>query len=284
VETIEVISDSKDMQQHSDRMRALGRTIAFVPTMGYLHEGHLSLIRRGRALGDDLVVSIFVNPTQFAPGEDFEAYPRDLEKDLLLTEKEKVDVIFFPDKKELYPEGFQTEVKLTKLPKHLCGISRPIFFAGVTTVVAKLFNIVKPHFAVFGEKDYQQLIIIRRMAQDLNFDVQIIGQPTVREPDGLAMSSRNTYLTSEQRPAALSLFNALNLAEKSVREGEIDAGKIIKEASELITSYMDTVIDYISICDPETLDDVRKIESPVLMALAVKVGGTRLIDNRILQP
>ena len=281
---IEVISSVKDMQQHSDRIRALGRTIAFVPTMGYLHEGHLALIRKGRELGDDLVVSIFVNPTQFAPGEDFEAYPRDPERDLELIEKEKADVIFFPDTQELYPEGFQTYVELEKLPKHLCGISRPIFFTGVATVVTKLFNIVKPHFAVFGEKDYQQLTIVRRMVRDMNFDITIIGQPTVREPDGLAMSSRNAYLSPAQRPAALSLFNALNNADARVKGGINDAGKIIKEASDLINSYPDTTIDYISICDPETLDDVNTIETPVLMALAVKVGTTRLIDNMILKP
>jgi len=284
VSTIEVISSVKDMQQHSDRIRALGRTIAFVATMGYLHEGHLSLIRKGRELGDDLVVSIFVNPAQFAPGEDFEAYPRDPERDLALIEKEKADAIFFPDTQELYPEGFQTYVELEKLPKHLCGISRPIFFTGVATVVAKLFSIVKPHLAVFGEKDYQQLTIIRRMVQDLNFDITIIGQPTIREPDGLAMSSRNTYLSPAQRPAALSLFNALNNADARVKDGINDAEKIIKEASDLITSYPDTTIDYISICDPETLDDVNTIETPVLMALAVKVGTTRLIDNMILKP
>jgi len=284
VSTIEVISSVKDMQQHSDRIRALGRTIAFVATMGYLHEGHLSLIRKGRELGDDLVVSIFVNPAQFAPGEDFEAYPRDPERDLALIEKEKADAIFFPDTQELYPEGFQTYVELEKLPKHLCGISRPIFFTGVATVVAKLFSIVKPHLAVFGEKDYQQLTIIRRMVQDLNFDITIIGQPTIREPDGLAMSSRNTYLSPAQRPAALSLFNALNNADARVKDGINDAEKIIKEAFDLITSYPDTTIDYISICDPETLDDVNTIETPVLMALAVKVGTTRLIDNMILKP
>jgi len=284
VSAIEVISSVKDMQQHSDRIRALGRTIAFVATMGYLHEGHLSLIRKGRELGDDLVVSIFVNPAQFAPGEDFEAYPRDPERDLALIEKEKADAIFFPDTQELYPEGFQTYVELEKLPKHLCGISRPIFFTGVATVVAKLFSIVKPHLAVFGEKDYQQLTIIRRMVQDLNFDITIIGQPTIREPDGLAMSSRNTYLSPAQRPAALSLFNALNNADARVKGGINDAEKIIKEAFDLITSYPDTTIDYISICDPETLDDVNTIETPVLMALAVKVGTTRLIDNMILKP
>jgi len=284
VSAIEVISSVKDMQQHSDRIRALGRTIAFVATMGYLHEGHLSLIRKGRELGDDLVVSIFVNPAQFAPGEDFEAYPRDPERDLALIEKEKADAIFFPDTQELYPEGFQTYVELEKLPKHLCGISRPIFFTGVATVVAKLFSIVKPHLAVFGEKDYQQLTIIRRMVQDLNFDITIIGQPTIREPDGLAMSSRNTYLSPAQRPAALSLFNALNNADARVKDGINDAEKIIKEAFDLITSYPDTTIDYISICDPETLDDVNTIETPVLMALAVKVGTTRLIDNMILKP
>lgn len=192
---IKVIIRATEMQEHSDRMRGLGKTVAFVPTMGFLHKGHLSLIKKGRKLGDDLVVSIFVNPSQFSPGEDFESYPRNFDNDLKLLQKEGIDVIFSPDKDELYQDGFQTYVELKNLPNHLCGISRPIFFRGVATVVTKLFNIVKPHIAIFGQKDYQQLVIIRRMARDLNFDIKIVGFPTVREPDGLAMSSRNTYLT-----------------------------------------------------------------------------------------
>jgi pantoate--beta-alanine ligase len=272
------------MQEHSDRMRRLGKRIVLVPTMGFLHEGHLSLIREGRDLGDDLVVSIFVNPTQFGPGEDFESYPRNLDRDIGLIKKEKADCIFFPDQKELYSTGFQTYVRLEKLPSHLCGISRPTFFKGVATIVLKLFNIVKPHIAVFGQKDYQQLIIIRRMVKDLNLDIEIIGGQTVRESDGLAMSSRNSYLTPEQRPAALSLFKALNKAKELLADGINDASKIIEASSELIKSHGNTAIDYIAICDPETLEDMKIIDRPALMALAVNVGKARLIDNILLNP
>ncbi len=272
------------MQEYSERIRALGKRIAFVPTMGFLHEGHLSLIRKGHESGDSLVVSIFVNPSQFAPNEDFEAYPRNMERDFELAQKEGADVIFTPSDKELYPEGFEAYVSLEKLPNHLCGISRPIFFKGVATVVAKLFNIVKPHIAIFGQKDYQQLQVIRRMVRDLNFDIKIIGEPTVREPDGLAMSSRNSYLSPGQRKSGLSLFKSLNKAQQLIDSGVIEANKIINEASELIRTYSETTIDYITICDPETLDDVDVIDRPALMALAVKVGETRLIDNMILKP
>lgn len=272
------------MQARSDRSRREGKTIVFVPTMGYLHEGHLSLMREGLQHGDDLVVSIFVNPTQFGPGEDLDQYPRDLERDIELTRQEGVHAIFAPDEKEVYGPRYQTYVSLEKLPDHLCGISRPIHFKGVATVVAKLFNIVKPHIAVFGQKDFQQLIVIRQMVQDLNFDIKIVGAPIVREPDGLAMSSRNTYLTSEQRMSALSLSKSLQNARRRVENGEKDASQIIEAASELINSHPETMIDYIAVCDPETLDDVQTIQKPVLMALAVKVGTTRLIDNMILEP
>ncbi|MDI6687512.1 MAG: pantoate--beta-alanine ligase, partial [Desulfobacterales bacterium] len=211
---IKVITTTTEMQEYSDRMRSLGKTVAFVPTMGFLHEGHLSLIKEGRKLGDNLVVSIFVNPTQFSPGEDFESYPKDFDRDFELLRKESVDVIFYPGKNDLYQDGFQTYVELENLPKHLCGISRPTFFRGVATVVLKLFNIVRPHIAIFGSKDYQQLAVIRRMVKDLNFDIKIVGFPTVREPDGLAMSSRNTYLTPEQRINALSLYKSLKQSKK----------------------------------------------------------------------
>ena len=272
------------MQERSDRMRRSGKTIVLVPTMGFLHAGHLSLIKEGRKLGDDLVVSIFVNPIQFAPGEDFESYPRDLDRDITLIRKEKADLIFFPNQKELYSTGFQTCVSQEKLPQHLCGLSRPTFFKGVTTIVVKLFNIVKPHIAIFGKKDYQQLVIIRRMVKDLNLDIKIIGGQTIREADGLAMSSRNSYLTPEQRPAALSLFNALNKAKALLADGINDAAKIIDASSELIESYGNTAIDYITICDPETLEDMKIIDRPALMALAVNVGKARLIDNMLLNP
>lgn len=252
--------------------------------MGFFHEGHLSLMRKGRELSDDLVISIFVNPAQFGPQEDFEAYPRDLERDLQLAQEIGVDAVFTPDNLELYPEGFQTYIELEKLSNHLCGLSRPVFFKGVATVVAKLFNIVKPNVAIFGEKDYQQLTVIRRMVRDLNFNIKIVGGPTVREPDGLAMSSRNSYLTPKQRTSALTLYKSLVKAKDLLKNGVKDAGEIIQVATQLITSQPETRIDYISICDPEYLEDIKTIEKPALMALAVNVGRTRLIDNMILYP
>jgi pantoate--beta-alanine ligase len=272
------------MQARSDEMRRQGKTIVFVPTMGFLHEGHLSLIREGRKYGDDLVVSIFVNPSQFGPGEDLETYPRDFERDLELLRKEAVNAVFAPDAEEMYGEHFQTFVELEKLPKHLCGLSRPVFFKGVATVVTKLFNIVKPHAAIFGEKDYQQLTVIRQMVRDLNFDINIVGAPTVREADGLAMSSRNTYLHSKQRMSARTLNNSLKKAQELVGNGLKDAAQVIDAAAKLIRSQPDTEIDYIVICDPKTLDDMKTIDRPALMALAVKVGKARLIDNKILIP
>ena len=282
--TIEIITEINRMQARSDEMRRQGKTIVFVPTMGFLHEGHLSLIREGRKYGDDLVVSIFVNPSQFGPGEDLETYPRDFERDLELLRKEAVDVVFAPDAEEMYGEHFQTFVELEKLPKHLCGLSRPVFFKGVATVVTKLFNIVKPHAAIFGEKDYQQLTVIRQMVRDLNFDINIVGAPTVRESDGLAMSSRNTYLHSKQRMSALTLNKSLKKAQELVGNGLKDAAQVIDAAAKRIRSQPDTEIDYIVICDPKTLDDMKTIDRPALMALAVKVGKARLIDNKILIP
>ncbi|MBU4345498.1 MAG: pantoate--beta-alanine ligase [Proteobacteria bacterium] len=281
---MKVITTAKEMQEHSERMRSLGKTIVFVPTMGALHEGHLALIKEGRKLGDDLVVSIFVNPSQFSPEEDFESYPRNFDKDLKLLQKEGVDVIFSPNEDEIYQDGFQTYVDLENLPNYLCGISRPIFFRGVATVVAKLFNIVRPHIAIFGRKDYQQLVIIRRMARDLNFDIKIVGFPTVRESDGLAMSSRNSYLAPEQRINAVSLYKSLKQSQKLVESGIKDAKRIIDAAYTLIKSHPETAIDYIAICDPETFADMETIDRPALMALAVNVGKTRLIDNMILNP
>ncbi|MFO7555946.1 MAG: pantoate--beta-alanine ligase [Desulfobacterales bacterium] len=281
---MEIITTAKEMQARSDRIRRQGITIVFVPTMGFLHEGHLSLMREGKKHGEDLVVSIFVNPKQFGPGEDLEAYPRDLERDLELVRKEGVNAVFTPNAGEIYGERFQTYVELEKLPNHLCGISRPVFFKGVATVVTKLFNIVKPHIAVFGQKDFQQLTVIRQMVRDLNLDITIIGSPTVREPDGLAMSSRNTYLTPEQRLSALSLNKSLKKAQTLVENGLRDAAEIIDAAAALIRSHPETEIDYISVCDPETLDDLASIDRPALMALAVKIGKARLIDNMILKP
>lgn len=266
------------------RLLQTGKTIAFVPTMGYLHEGHLALMREGRKHGDSLVVSIFVNPTQFGPAEDVQTYPRDMDRDISLAESVGVDVIFAPEAEAMYDKAYQTYVDLDMLPQHLCGPSRPGHFRGVATVVTKLFNIVRPQVAIFGEKDYQQLVIIRRMVRDLNFKIRVIGVPIVRESDGLAMSSRNTYLSEDERRFSLSLFQSLQQAQESVAEGISDARELIHEAAELISSHPHTKIDYVAICDPESLEDVDRVEGPTLMALAVRVGKTRLIDNAILKP
>ncbi|MCF8037211.1 MAG: pantoate--beta-alanine ligase, partial [Desulfobacteraceae bacterium] len=266
------------MQALAEDFRRQGQPIAFVPTMGYLHDGHLSLLAAGRQMADILVASIFVNPTQFGPGEDYDNYPRDPERDRALAEKAGTDVLFMPEKAQLYPEGYETYVTQTHLPRLLCGLSRPTHFSGVTTIVAKLFNIVRPHYAVFGEKDYQQLAIVRKMAADLNFDTQIIGAPIVREPDGLALSSRNKYLSPQQRQSALSLNRALAEAQQMAAGGETRAERIIEKAFQIITAQPQTEIDYVRLCDPETLEDVAVIDRPVLMALAVHVGQTRLID------
>lgn len=272
------------MQTRSDALRAEGKTLAFVPTMGYLHEGHLSLMREGAKRGDVLILSIFVNPAQFGPGEDLDAYPRDMGRDIALADREGVDIIFTPTEKDLYPEGYQTYVKLDALPNHLCGLSRPVHFRGVATVVAKLFNIVRPHVAVFGSKDYQQVLVIEQMVRDLNFNIEIIGAPIVRESDGLAMSSRNANLPEHLRSSALALHQSLNKAQALVHQGTTDAEAVISEVSAYILSHPETEIDYVRICSPETLEDIEILVEPALMALAVKVGGVRLIDNMLLAP
>ncbi len=270
------------MQVTSEKIRRQGQTISFVPTMGFLHDGHLSLLREGRKLGDYLILSIFINPTQFGPGEDLEAYPRDTEKDLDLAGKEGVDLVFMPDADMLYGKKFQTYVQLEKLPHYLCGVSRPTHFRGVATVVTKLFNIIKPHIAIFGQKDFQQLAVIRQTVSDLNFDIEIKGIPTVRESDGLAMSSRNAYLTPDQRSSAICLYKSLGKAATLVRKGEKNSSVIIDKTIDFIRSYPETRIDYVSVCDPDTIENVDTIDRPVLMALAVFIGKTRLIDNMIL--
>jgi len=272
------------MQAHSDQARISGKTVVLVPTMGYLHPGHLTLITEAKKHGDEVVVSIFVNPTQFGPGEDLEAYPRDFDRDRRLCEEAGADVIFAPDPDTVYGPGYQTYVTLEKLPQHLCGLSRPVHFRGVATVVTKLFNTVKPHAAVFGQKDYQQLLVIRQLVRDLNFDIEIIGAPIVREPDGLAMSSRNTYLPPDHRRQALCLSRSLDRAQKQVQAGETDPDRIRREALALIETQPDAAVDYVNLSDPDTLEPVTTLNRPVLMALAVKFGKTRLIDNRILDP
>ena len=282
MDNLKVIESVKAMQSHCERLRLAGKKISFVPTMGYFHEGHLSLMKEARRTADHVVVSIYVNPTQFGPKEDFSKYPRDFDRDAAMAKSVGVDVIFFPPNSEMYPEGYQTYVNVEKVTQNLCGLSRPGHFRGVTTVCCKLFNIVKPHSAIFGRKDYQQLAAIKRMVADLNMDLEIVGMPTFREPDGLAMSSRNVYLNKEERASALTLVGSLKMAQKLYAEGERNAVKIIRQAEKLITSAPFTAIDYIKICDAATLEDVLEIKGEAVMALAVKVGKTRLIDNSVL--
>lgn len=241
-------------------------------------------MRLGKSMADILVVSIFVNPAQFGPGEDLGAYPRDFERDQSLCLKENVDILFYPSAAEMYGPRFKTFIALEQLPLHLCGISRPVHFRGVATIVTKLFNIVKPHSAIFGRKDYQQIRVIQQLVQDLDLDIQIISGPTVRESDGLAMSSRNAYLGASQRPAALSLYQALCQTRNHLEKGLTDAKALIRSAAGLILSFPETAIDYIAICDPDTLEDMQIIDRPAVMALAIKVGKTRLIDNMMLSP
>ena len=278
MKTIEL---TREMQKYSAGLRCEGGKIAFVPTMGYFHEGHIELMRQAKSMSDCVVVSIYVNPTQFGPKEDLSRYPRDFERDSKMAEEASVDVIFFPPNTEMYPEGYQTYVNVEEVTKNLCGLSRAGHFRGVTTVCAKLFNIVKPHIAVFGKKDYQQYVAIKKMVTDLNMDLDIIGLPTVREADGLAMSSRNVYLKDNERLSGLSLIASLRLAQKLYDQGERSAAKIISEARQLIQNAPYTDIDYIKICDTETMKDIEKIENNALIALAVKVSQTRLIDNHV---
>ena len=280
---MKIIRKISEMQQYAETLRQHGKTIGFVPTMGFLHEGHLSLMRLARPRCDTLVVSIFVNPTQFGPNEDLDKYPRDFRRDEELCRQEKVDVIFYPTAEEMYPQPYRTFVNVEKLTETMCGASRPGHFRGVATVVAKLFNIVKPHLAVFGQKDYQQAQVIRQMVHDLNFDVEILTGPIVREPDGLAMSSRNKYLSAAQRKDALVLRQSLQLAQTIIRQGERNPAVLRERMEELIESVPTSRIDYIAIVDPETLEDVAAIGERTLIALAVFIGQTRLIDNMVVE-
>jgi pantoate--beta-alanine ligase len=280
---MQIIESIADMRQWSEWQRRRRQRIVLVPTMGFLHEGHLCLVRAARLRGDLVVASIFVNPAQFGPGEDFTSYPRDFERDRGMLEAEKVDVLFHPSTAEIYPAGAQTFVEVEKLSAPLCGAARPGHFRGVATVVAKLFNIVQPHMAIFGEKDYQQLQVIRRMVRDLCMGVEIVGHPIVREPDGLAMSSRNLYLSGAERQAALCLSRALCKAERLVRRGEVSAAAIVKRVLAEINNQPLATVDYVEICDAETLGVVDEVRQPVLLALAVRIGKARLIDNRVLK-
>lgn len=279
METIETVAG---MHKRREEIRQSGKSIALVPTMGFFHEGHLELMRVGRQRAKCLIVSIFVNPAQFGPGEDLEDYPRDMEGDLSKAEDVGADLVFTPSPGEMYPEGSETKVIVEGIGRYLCGKSRPAHFAGVATVVTKLFNITKPHMAIFGQKDFQQLTVIRRMVKDLNMDIEIVGVPTVREADGLAMSSRNSYLSPEERRSALCLKRAIDLATDMVREGERSAARIRLAINELVTSYPSVKIDYVSICDSTSMEEIVGIEDESLLALAVYVGKTRLIDNCLL--
>jgi len=278
-----IIERINEMRLFSETGRRDGKRIALVPTMGFLHEGHLSLVREGRKRGDLLVVSIFVNPTQFGPHEDYRAYPRDLERDRTLLGREGADVLFHPPVEEIYPRGYKTFVEIEGLSSLLCGAFRPGHFRGVVTVVTKLFNIVRPHVAVFGLKDYQQFHILRRLVEDLNFYVELVGYPIVREEDGLAMSSRNAYLNQEERRAALSLCRSLRKAETLVRQGEREGERILAAVRSEIEKEPLARVEYVSLCDPGTLEEIQRINGEALLALAVWVGGARLIDNTILK-
>jgi pantoate--beta-alanine ligase len=283
-ESMRIIEGIPEMQQAAEGWRSEGKRITLVPTMGYLHEGHLELMRAIRGHGDVLVTSIFVNPAQFGPGEDFERYPRNLERDLHLAAEAGTDITFIPPMKEMYPEGYQTYVNVTEVTASLCGRSRPVFFRGVATIVNKLFNIVRPHASIFGEKDFQQLVTIRTMVRDLNLDIEILGHPIVRETDGLAMSSRNAYLTPEQRRKAVRLNRSLTAAQALVEGGEKTGELILNKVREVLAEGDDVRIDYVQLCDPQTLREVTRVTGPTLLALAVHVGVARLIDNRILYP
>ncbi len=250
--------------------------------MGFLHQGHASLLQEGRVQGDLLVLSIFVNPTQFGVGEDFESYPRDLQRDSEIAAENGVDIIFAPSAGEMYPQGYQTYVNVEKVSLPLCGASRPGHFRGVTTVVAKLFNIVKPTLAFFGEKDFQQLVVIRRMVRDLNMDVKIVGMPTIREDDGLARSSRNSYLSPEERKAALCLSRSLAAVSDLYRSGEKDIEKLRVELLAVLDSESLARIDYVEFLDGDSLEEPGQADDRTVVALAVRIGTTRLIDNTMI--
>lgn len=273
----------KDVRERVNAWKREGLTVGFVPTMGYLHEGHKSLMQAARKNNDKVVVSVFVNPMQFGPNEDLESYPRDFEKDCALCESVGVDLIFHPEPEEMYADGFCSYVDMNGLTTELCGKSRPIHFRGVQTVVLKLFNIVKPDRAYFGQKDAQQLAVIKRMVKDLNVETEIVGCPIVREADGLAKSSRNTYLNPDERKAALILSRSLKLGRELIENGETDAKAVIKAITDSINTEPLAKIDYVDVVDFDTITPVDRIGKSVLVAIAVYIGKTRLIDNFIIE-
>lgn len=281
---MEVIKNIRDMVDVSTSLTNDGVSKALVPTMGFFHEGHLSLMREAGRQADKVIVTLFVNPTQFGPGEDLERYPRDLERDISLAEDSGADFLFTPLADSMYSLNHQTWIDVEKISQGLCGKSRPGHFRGVATVVAKLLNIVRPEIALFGKKDFQQLQIIKQMVKDLNMQVKIIGCPIVREPDGLAMSSRNKYLSGEERKTATVLFNALLMAEDMVKAGNCTVNDLKKSVTEYVLSYDNTKIDYIFIGEPDTLEPLSsEIQSEILLAMAVYIGNTRLLDNTLLK-
>lgn len=276
---MKVVTTVKEVRELVKSWKKTGQSVGFVPTMGYLHEGHGSLITKARENNDKVVVSIFVNPMQFGPTEDLESYPRDLEKDSAYCESLGADLIFHPEPEEMYHNDFSTYVDMSVLTEELCGLSRPVHFRGVCTVVNKLFNIVQPDNAYFGEKDAQQLAIIKHMVQDLNMDINVVGCPIVREEDGLAKSSRNTYLSSEERQAALILSKTIELGKKLITEGETDAEVLVSKMKANIETEPMAKIDYVKAVNGLTMQQQKEIKSPMLVAMAVYIGKTRLIDN-----
>ncbi len=278
---MKIVKTVDEVRAQVKEWRKEGLSVGLVPTMGYLHEGHQSLIKKSVEQNDRTVVSVFVNPMQFGPTEDLESYPRDLEADAKLVESTGGDLIFNPEPEEMYKDGFCSFVNMTGLPDALCGLTRPVHFKGVCTVVNKLFNIVKPDRAYFGEKDAQQIAIIMRMVKDLNMDIEIVGCPIIREADGLAKSSRNIYLTPEERKAAVILSKSVALGKKMVAEGEKDAKKIVTAMKELINSEPLATIDYVEMVDMDTMKAIDEVKGHVLCAMAVKFGKARLIDNFI---
>ena len=279
MEKVRTVAEIKEIV---NECRKGGKTIGLVPTMGYFHEGHLSLMREAGKNSDIQIVSIFVNPSQFGPGEDYKRYPRDLERDEKLAEAEGVDFLFVPEVPEMYPPGYSTFVEVDGLSDGMCGRSRPGHFRGVATVVTKLFNLIRPDVAYFGQKDAQQAVIIKRMVADLNMDTEIKVLPVVREKDGLAMSSRNEYLSSEERKSATVLYRALLKGRDEIIAGEKSVSEIKKKVSEIIESEKPARIDYVAIVDPETLNEKLTVDGPALIAVAVWIGKTRLIDNIVV--
>lgn len=282
---MKTISSVQEIQALTQKWRMAGHTIALVPTMGYFHEGHLSLMRYARKRADKVVVSLFVNPIQFGPKEDLASYPRNLQRDSEMAEGTGVDILFCPDAADMYPDGFQSQVSVGILSQGLCGASRPGHFTGVATVVSKLFHLTNPHIAIFGEKDYQQLAVIRQFVSDLNFPVEIVGHPIVREADGLAMSSRNTYLDAHERQIALCLSKALQSAKNRVQQARspISTKDLADEARSQIESHRECLVDYIALVNSRTLQPVEYADRETLMALAVKINNkVRLIDNTLL--